>query len=89
MISLTTLIACSRFQKYTCDLENLAYELVRSTGPVAQIGGVEITYDTGIRFNVDKVVESWRKTLEEMSEKKEFGCNLSINDKYKVACVFK
>ncbi|KAL6726070.1 hypothetical protein Aduo_008080 [Ancylostoma duodenale] len=77
-------------EKYTCDMERHAHDLVRSTGS-SSITGYKTTYATGDgdKFNVGDVVKSWKKQLKEMGEMQEFGCNLSIGSRYKVACVFK
>ncbi|RCN49690.1 hypothetical protein ANCCAN_04146 [Ancylostoma caninum] len=74
--------------KYSCKLEEDAYDLVNEPGVTATDDKLIYTGGNG-KVNLRDAVKSWKNELKEMSEKKEFGCNFSLGDKSKIGCIFK
>ncbi|KAL6740990.1 hypothetical protein Aduo_014289 [Ancylostoma duodenale] len=75
--------------KYSCKLEELAYDLVNESG-AATMDSDSVTYSVGSgTLNLINIVNSWEAQLKTMGQKHEFGCNFSIGGGYRIACVFK
>ncbi|EYC20914.1 hypothetical protein Y032_0020g130 [Ancylostoma ceylanicum] len=76
--------------KYSCEMEELAYDLVNESGPIDHVDPDNIVFSMGNgKLNLKTAVDLWQDRLKEMGEKKEFGCNFAIGSTHKVACIFK